>query len=191
MLLNNGLLNNPLLPNPMPTLPTMPQVSATLGLNQIENFTPVQEFVDETNTKWTLVKAAANATVDIPDPKAMQIVDFWNHDFPNLKTKLYVYVVEGIKQPRVETEQPTRVLYQWFSTVFVPSFNPQLISQQEWLKANVYAAPVISARVSKLNAICKVKSNSSNADGTAADNNKLLQVEELNGLAAQGTEKQN
>lgn len=167
--------NNTWIPNPV-----LPQLGkGTLGLNQIEGFSPVQQFVDESNTSWQLVKAAANSTIDIPDPKSIQITDYWNHEFPGLRSKLYVYVVEGIKQPRVETEQPTRIMYQWFSTVFVPTFTPLMITDREWLRANVYAAPVVNARVSKLNAICRI------ADGAvpreAASDDKLLQIEELSG----------
>jgi len=195
MLLNNGMINSPmpLLPNPLaqpvPTVPGMPQTRPTLGLNQIEGFEPVKSFTDETNTPWQLVKAASNSTVDVPDPKSLQVVDFWNHDFPGLKTKLYVYVVEAIRQPRVETEQATRVMYQWFSTVFVPTFNPQMITEQEWMKANVYAAPLINGRMSKLNAICKVQGKGAPANAQADD--KLIHVEGLSDGPAQGTEKQN
>ena len=172
-MLNN---NNMLLANPFN--PSMLQVRNSLGLNQIEGFIPVSKFVDDTNTEWTLSKASNDSTVDIPDPKTLQITDFWNHEFPrSLKNKLYIYVVEGIRQPRVETEQPTRVLYQWFSTTRIMDFTPAMISEREWLKANVYSAPVISARVSKLNALCQVPSGSQvNASGTE---DKLIRVEEL------------
>ena len=171
MLNNNMLLANPFAPMTL-------QVRNSLGLNQIEGFTPVSKFVDDTNTEWTLAKASSDSTVDIPDPKALQITDFWNHEFPkSFKTKLYIYVVEGIRQPRVETEQPTRVLYQWFSTTRIMDFTPAMISEKEWLKANVYSAPVISARVSKLNALCQVSSDTSaTANGTE---DKLIRVEEL------------
>lgn len=191
MLLNNGILNQPLLPNPMGNpLPMVNQPHASLQLNQIEGFEPVAEFVDESNTPWRLVKQASNSTVDVPDPKSLQITDYWNHEFPGLKSKLYCYVVEGIKQPRVETEQATRILYQWFSPVFVPTFTPQMITEREWLKANVYAAPVLNVRVSKLNALCKTQNGVNK--GEAADENKLLHVEGIsNGTAAQGTEAQN
>jgi len=192
MLQNNALLNfnTPLLPNPMPGMANMPQARATLGLNQIENFDPVQEFVDESNTPWRLVKASSNSTVDVPDPKSLQVVDYWNHEFPGIKSKIYCYVVEAIRQPRVETEQATRVLYSWFSTVFVPNFTPAMITEAEWLKANVYAAPVVNARVSKLNALCKVSNGATSDAPTKQD--KLIHVEGLsNGAAAQGTEAQN
>lgn len=175
MLNNNTLLANPFVPvNPI-TL----QMKNTLGLNQIDGFKPVEKFTDDTNTEWSLAKASNDSTVDIPDPKALQITDFWNHEFPKpLKNaKLYIYVVEGIRQPRVETEQPTRVLYQWFSTIGLRDFTPAMISEKEWLKANVYSAPVVNARVSKLIALCQVPSVASMQNGTQED--KLIQVEEL------------
>ena len=192
MLLNNATyLNTPLLPNPLANpIAGIQQPHASLELNQIEGFAPVKEFTDESNTPWRLVKEASNSTVDVPDPKSLQIVDYWNHAFPGLKSKLYCYVVEGIKQPRVETEQATRILYQWFSPVFIPNFTPQMISEREWLKSNVYAAPVCDARMSKLNALCKIQ-NAAKADAPVEET-KLLHVEGIsNGSAAQGTTAQN
>ena len=182
--LNNYMApNGSLLPNYFQQ-PVLPQMQS-LGLNQVEGFAPVESFTDESNCKWTLAKAASNSTVGIPDPKSLQIVDFWNHAFPrkDLSSKLYVYVVEGIKQPQVATEQPMKVLYQWFSPVFVPQFTPQMISDQEWKKANVYAAPVVDARISKLNALCKVQGAPA-ADTEPAG--KLLQVEGLSDGSAGG-----
>ena len=175
---NNGFMNpnGSLLPNYF-SQPVLPQMQS-LGLNQVEGFTPVESFVDESNTQWKLAKAASNSTVGIPDPKSLQIIDFWNHAFPrkDLASKLYVYVVEGIKQPQVATEQPTKVLFQWFSPIFIPQFTPQMISDAEWRKANVYAAPVVDSRVSKLNALCKVQGG---AQAEAEPAGKLLQVEGL------------
>lgn len=181
--------NNYLLPNPL-SLSAMPVIKNTLQLNQVEGFAPVREFVDETNTRWTLVKEASNSTVDVPDPKSMQILDYWNHEFPGIKSKLYIYVVEGVKQPRVETEQPTKVLYQWFSPVFVPTFTPAMITDKEWLKANVYAAPVVNGRVSKLNALCHVSTMTNTPEQSPPDTNQLLQIEELNNGTAEGDTKQ-
>ena len=175
-----GLINNPFAASPLPAA----VVNPTLGLNQIENFEPVQEFTDTSNVKWQLVKAAGNATVEIPNPKAIQITDYWNHAFLGINSKIYVYVVEGIKQPRVETEKPTRVLYQWFSTVFVRQFSPQMITDREWMKANVYAAPMQDARLSKLYAICKFKADGAETVSPSGDD-KLIQVEELNGRNAE------
>ena len=171
MLQNNFTQNNTLIPSPL----GVPQVRNMLGLNQIEGFKPVEKFTDDLNTHWTLVKSSADSTVDVPDPKSLQIIDYWNHEFPNLRSKLYVYVVEGIRQPRVETEQAARILYQWFSTVLVPTFSPQMITDREWLKANVYAAPLVNSRVSKLKAICKIDSDLP----TSSTDDKLIKVEEL------------
>ena len=174
-----------LLPNYFQQAPGQaPLQMQTLSLNQVEGFEPVRSFRDQSNTEWTLVKAASNSTVGIPDPKTLQITDFWNHSFPrkDLASKLYVYVVEGIKQPQVETERPTKVLYQWFSPIFIPNFTPQMISQREWLKANVYSAEVVDARVSKLNALCKVSAEQQ----APAESDSLLQVEGLSHGSAEG-----
>lgn len=177
-LTNPYLPQQGLLPNYFQQAPGQPLQMQTLSLNQVEGFEPVRSFRDQSNTEWTLAKAASNSTVSIPDPKTLQIIDFWCHAFPrkDLQSKLYIYVVEGIKQPQVETEKPTKVLYQWFSPIFVPQFNPQMISQREWLKANVYSAEVVDARVSKLNALCKV---SGDAQAPAESEERLLQVEGL------------
>ena len=174
----NPNIYNPLINNPM--INPIKQFTPTLCLNQIEGYVPSKKFRDDTNTEWTLVKSSTDSTLDIPEPKSIQIVDYWNHEFPNIKTKLYVYIVEGIRQPRVETEQPTRILYQWFSTVWIPNFTPQMITDKEWLKANVYAAPISNSRISKLKAICHIEGDL----GTQSQHeDKLITVEELNGTA--------
>lgn len=180
----NPYVQQGLLPNYFQQAPGQPLQMQTLSLNQVEGFEPVREFRDQSNTHWTLVKAASNSTVGIPDPKSLQIVDYWNHSFPrkDLQNKLYIYVVEAIKQPQVETEKPTKVLFQWFSPIFVPQFSPQMISQREWLKANVYSAEVVDARVSKLNALCKVSAEQQ----APAESDSLLQVEGLSHGTAEG-----
>lgn len=170
-----GVTQSQLLQNPFNTA-QQPMV-ATLNLTQIDKFDVVKSFKDSTNVEWSLVKQSTDSTVDIPDPKSIQILNFWNHAFPGIKNKIYIYVVEGIRQPRVDTERPMLVLYQWFSSVFVPNFTPSMITPNEWLKANVYAAPVLDARVSKLNALCKI------VDQTPApqeeEKDQLLHIEEL------------
>ena len=172
---NYGLISNPFATAALP----QSVINPTLGLNQIENYEPVPEFVDSCNVRWQLVKAAGNATVEIPNPKNIQITDYWNHAFVGINSKIYVYVVEGIKQPRVETERPTRVLYQWFSTTMVKQFTPQMITDREWMKANVYAAPMQDSRVSKLYALCKVKADTNN-ESAIPNNDSLIKVEEFN-----------
>ena len=169
--------NSPIQVNPNPIIPQ----TVSLHLTQIEGFSPVQSFTDSTNTEWVLAKAASNSTVGIPDPKTVQIVDFWNHKFPrnDLSQDIYIYVVEGIKQPTVETEQPTRVLYQWFSTTAVFNFTPQMITGKEWLKANVYSAPVADSRVSKLQALCKVSEISTEKSTTSNEEQPLIHMTEL------------
>jgi len=186
-----GMLSNPFNAIPQTTVvPNIPQQVNLLNLTQIEGFHPVQKFTDDTNTVWTLVKAFSDSTVDVPDPKSMQIVDYWDHKFVGLKTDvpLYVYVVEGVRQPRVETEQPSRIMFQWFSKVYVKDFTPQMISEREWYKANVYAAPVLNARVSKLNAICKVKGGQS-VSSEPQEEDKLIRMDELNGTGTVGRDK--
>jgi len=148
-----------------------------LSLNQIENFEPVKSFTDDMNTQWQLVKSASDSTVDIPKPDTVQVIDYWCHEFPGIKQRLYVYVVEGVRQPRVETEKPTRFFYQWFSTIYAQNFTPQMITEREWLKANVYAAPMVDARTSKLNAICHIDNKPQEVSGDNED--ALIQVEGL------------
>lgn len=132
----------------------------TLCLSQIDGFNPVSEFTDKANTKWHLVKSAFNSSIEIPNPKCLQITDFWNHIFPNIPEKVFVYAVEGIKQPSVETEKPVRIMYQWFSLKNVPNFSPNMITEHEWKRANVYASEIEDTRMSKLLAICKIDSSS-------------------------------
>ena len=64
--------------------------------------------------------------------------------------KIYIYVVEGIKQPKNEKEVPCSIMYVWFSTVNNMAFNPNMISASEWLMANVYAGNLTDTRISKL-----------------------------------------
>ena len=165
-----------MLPNPLLS-GSIDFQKAILGLNQIEGFKPVERFTDDSNVEWVLSKASSDSTKDIPDPKSIQFTDCWNHEFPGLKIKpYYVYVVEGIKLPRVETEQPTRILYQWFSDKPSPGFNPTMITPREWMKANVYAAPLTNARISKLKAICHITELAE----PEKEQDKLLKVDELN-----------
>lgn len=158
---------------------------AVLGLTQVEGYEPVQSFADSSGVAWVLAKASSDSTRDVPDPKAVQITDYWNHEFPNIRQKVYVYVVEGIRVPRVETEQPSRILYQWFSPVFIPKFDPTMITEREWLKANVYVASMGDTRLSKLNAICKVKAQEKIQE-TKPEEESLLRVEELGNGSAEG-----
>ena len=128
-----------------------------LGLRQMMNFNITREFKDSDGKTWRLVKSANDASVEVPDPQFVQITDYWNHDFPNSNGKVFIYVVEGIKRPRVETERPVRVLYQWFSTVNNPQFTPMMITQTEWCKANIYMSQLNDSRLSVLNAFCGIK----------------------------------
>ena len=55
------------------------------------------------------------------------------------------------------------VLYQWFSTSFNKQFTPQMISQAEWHKANVYSSDLMDSKVSKLYALCKTQQTTDTA----------------------------
>lgn len=173
-----GPMPDPLIKAPLLQQPTPPL--QTLMLNQLEGWEPVTDFTDSTGVHWQLAKAATDSTRDIPDPKTVQFVGAWNHEFPaKLSQKVYVYAVEAIRPPRVATEQPSMLLYQWFSTVKM-DFNPQMITDREWLKANVYAAPLVDSRMSKLLAICKVKAPAQQSQQAApAEEDKPIRVEEI------------
>lgn len=173
-----GPMPDPLIKAPFLQQPTPPL--QTLMLNQLEGWEPVQEFTDSANVHWVLAKAATDSTRDIPDPKTVQFMAAWNHEFPaKLSQKVYVYAVEAIRPPRVATEQPSMLLYQWFSTVKM-DFNPSMITDREWLKANVYAAPLVDSRMSKLLAICKVQAQPPQGQQAApAEEDKPIRVEEI------------
>ena len=149
-------MQNNLIPNNI--LGLNPNLNGTLGLTQIDSFEPVTEFKDKTQCVWKLVKSAFNSSIEIPNPKCLQITDYWNHIYPNLSEQVYVYAVEGIKQPTVETEKPVKILYQWFSLKNVPNFLPTMITESEWKRANVYASEIEDTRMSKLLALCRIES---------------------------------
>lgn len=175
-MLNNSFNPNPyLIPNPMIGQATNQFARNTLNLSQIEDFNPIGSFSYAIRNQWNLVKSSVDSAIEIPDPKSIQIIDYWNHVFPNLKEKVYIYVVEGIKPPRVETEQPTRILYQWFSTSYVPNFTPLMITEREWRKANVYAAPVVNSRMDILNNLCQIQ-----AQEVESPKESLIKVEGIN-----------
>ena len=148
------MLNNPyVMPNPF--LSSSNNI-LTLGLQQIANYPLPEQFTDSGNTVWKLIKAYNNTMLEVPDWKSIQITDYWNHVFPNLEDKIYIYVVEGIRQPRIQGEQAAKLLYSWFSKKFVQQFTPQMITEQEWRIANVYASELQDTRVSKLEALCNI-----------------------------------
>ena len=129
------------------------QGAPALNLTQIDKFEPVPEFTDSTGATWSLVKDARSGMSEVPDPQAVNITDYWNHELPGSGGKIYIYVVEGIRAPKTNREAPCRILYAWFSTTNQPGFTPQMIRPQEWLVANVYAARITDARTSKLQAL--------------------------------------
>lgn len=150
---------NPINPNLINTL-YQTQTLPPLQLTQIDGYEPVREFTDSTGSVWQLVKAASSGMNEIPDPRSVNVTDYWNHEYPGSSGKVFIYVVEGVRVPKTSRENACKVLYCWFSTVNNQKFTPQMIRESEWLMANVYAAVITDARVSKLKALCKIKDES-------------------------------
>lgn len=152
-----------------------------LNLTQIDGFTPPAEFRDSTGASWQLVKSASSGMGEIPDPAAVNVTDYWNHEFPGSGGKVFLYVVEGVRIPKTQRETPCRILYAWFSTVNQPAFTPQLIRPAEWLVANVFAAGITDARVSKLHALCKTNPEQSQSQTAQGDNAPppLIKMEDI------------
>ena len=172
---------------PIPSAYMSPIVPrAVLGLTQVDGFDPVKDFTDSSGLQWTLFKSASDSTRDVPDPKSVQITDYWNHEVPNIQQKVYVYVVEGVRVPRVETEKPSRILYQWFSSIFIPRFDPTMITDREWMKANVYTSSLGDSRMSKLLAICKQREAVQQTKGAESAEEPLIKVEELTNGSSEG-----
>ena len=113
-----------------------------------------QSFTDDNGTKWKLAKSSKDSSVEIPDPAMVTLTRWWNHVHPLSNGKVYIYVVEGIKRPRIESENSVMVLYQWFSTANRSNFTPNDITAAEWYNANVYTANIIDSRISQLRALC-------------------------------------
>lgn len=148
--------NQPINPNLLNNL-YQSQAIPSLQLTQIDSFEPIPEFTDSNGTRWKLVKSANSGMSEIPDPQSVNVTDYWNHEYPGSGGKVFIYVVEGVRVPKTNRETACNVLYCWFSTVDNKKFTPQMIRQAEWLMANVYAAPITDARVSKLKALCRVE----------------------------------
>lgn len=145
--MNPLLLNNPL-----------QSLQPTLGLTQISGFNVPQSFRDSNGVSWSLIKDAFNSAGSVPDPSGLVVTDYWFHSFPKAGMEgIYCYAVEGVMRPKAATELPVSVLYTWFSKTKFDGFQPAVITEQEWLRANVYASRLTDARVSKLNAVCGVK----------------------------------
>jgi len=147
----------------------------SLGLRQLKDFEMLTSFQDSNGKVWKLVKSANDASVEIPDPQFVQITDCWNHEFPGTDNKVFIYVVEGIKRPRVDSEKPVCVLYQWFSTNQCATFNPSMISMPEWHRANVYTSAVSDSRVSKLKALCRITDNENVQNLVKSDTSQIIE----------------
>ena len=125
-----------------------------IGLTQFKDLNMPLSFTDDNGTKWKLAKSSKDSSVEIPDPAMVTLTRWWNHVHPMSNGKVYIYVVEGIKRPRIESENSVMVLYQWFSTVNRSNFTPNDITAAEWYNANVYTANIIDSRISQLRALC-------------------------------------
>ena len=125
-----------------------------IGLTQFKDLNMPLSFTDDNGTKWKLAKSSKDSSVEIPDPAMVTLTRWWNHVHPLSNGKVYIYVVEGIKRPRIESENSVMVLYQWFSTVNRSNFTPNDITAAEWYNANVYTANIIDSRISQLRALC-------------------------------------
>ena len=125
-----------------------------IGLTQFKDLNMPQSFTDDNGTKWKLAKSSKDSSVEIPDPAMVTLTRWWNHVHPLSNGKVFIYVVEGIKRPRIESENSVMVLYQWFSTANRSNFTPNDITAAEWYNANVYTANIIDSRISQLRALC-------------------------------------
>lgn len=151
----NNLYTTPNLTSGMINSQIQPKVP--IGLTQFKDLTMPGQFTDSSGVVWKLAKSARDSSVEIPDPNLVSLTRWWNHVHPSSNGRVYIYVVEGIKKPRIETESPVMVLYQWFSTCNRPNFTPQDITTSEWYNANVYTSGIIDSRVSILNALCSTE----------------------------------
>ena len=127
-----------------------------IGLTQFKDLNMPLSFTDDNGTKWKLAKSSKDSSVEIPDPAMVTLTRWWNHAHPLSNGKVYIYVVEGIKRPRIESENSVMVLYQWFSTANRSNFTPNDITAAEWYNANVYTANIIDSRISQLRALCGI-----------------------------------
>lgn len=125
-----------------------------IGLTQFKDLNMPLSFTDDNGTKWKLAKSSKDSSVEIPDPAMVTLTRWWNHVHPMSNGKVFIYVVEGIKRPRIESENSVMVLYQWFSTANRSNFTPNDITAAEWYNANVYTASIVDSRISQLRALC-------------------------------------
>lgn len=156
------------------------QTLQSLGLRQIQGFEMVDSFRDSYGKTWRLVKRSTDNSVEIPDPQYLQVTDYWCHEMPGSNGKIYCYVVEGIKHPRDDGSQKMVVLYQWFSTSFNKQFTPQMISQSEWHKANVYSSDLTDSKVSKLYALCKTQQQQVQNEVPQTVEQQIEHIEDIN-----------
>lgn len=183
------MTNNAINPNLLSSI-YQSQAVPSLQLTQIDGYEPLSEFTDSSGIKWRLVKAANSGMSEIPDPQSVNVTDYWCHEYPGSGGKVHIYVVEGVRVPKTARETACNVLYSWFSTVDNKNFTPQMIRPAEWLMANVYAAPISDARVSKLKALCKIRDDAQSVMTQTRDSYEqapLISQEILSGNNAGGS----
>lgn len=147
-----------------------------IGLTQFKDLNMPLTFTDDNGTKWKLAKSSKDSSVEIPDPAMVTLTRWWNHVHPLSNGKVFIYVVEGIKRPRIESENSVMVLYQWFSTANRSNFTPNDITAAEWYNANVYTANIIDSRISQLRALCGI----SQEQKINAPNNNTIEELDIN-----------
>lgn len=172
------MLNNATVPV-IPAMTSPFNTAQSLELTQIEDYEPVKHFRDSAGIDWSLVKDSRDSCCEIPDPNAINITDFWNHEYPNTGSKIYIYVVEGVKLPKTAREKSCNVLYCWFSRKCDKNFTPKMITPSEWLMANVYASSCNDSRISKLKALCKIQDVTPVAQAPANKPAPLIKMENI------------
>lgn len=127
------------------------------SLSQLKDKDPIKEIVDDLGIHFKLVKSAYDSSTSIPNPALVYFFDWWDKEYPGTNGQVYCYACMGIKRPVTDTEKPSLVIYTWYSTVGDKNFTPASITQQEWLRANVYAAPLPEWRMPIFNTLCGIK----------------------------------
>lgn len=151
-------------------------IPQNLNLRQIQGYKAPSQFTDSDGHVWKLAKSSNDSGIEIPDPEYMQVLDYWSHAIPGADNQVFIYAVEGIKQPKIATETPVLIMYTWFSTVNNPSFTPQMIMRNEWLIANVYTSPITNTRLSKFKALCSMFAEEKQEPSKPIENINLNEV---------------
>ena len=161
-----------------------------IGLTQIKDLVMPASFTDDSGVCWKLAKSSKDSSVEIPDPSMVSLTRWWNRVHPASNGKVFIYVVEGIKRPRIESENSVMVLYQWFSTCNRPNFTPNDITAAEWYNANVYTASIVDSRMSQLKALCRINEEQKPAQPAPAETIQELDPKLIGGQDDRGTKQE-